>query len=346
MGGMGQDGQYRPSADGGHSRYSADTGNEAATGDPQDTPFEARLRDLLERETDGFHPGEAPYASIVRQGRTDRRRRMAAAGAGLAALVAVPGTAVAVHFQPDGRGATAQPAGGTVPTKTSGTARPQSSVPAVRASRTPSAPEGPATPGQLVDGITMRQAGEAIEKCLRFDRRYEPRVKTFRHDSGTAGDYRVILAMRATGDDNAPGDGFSVVAVDRSDSRAQRLICTMKDGKVSGLNSGGGDDPGRGPVAPDINAFKLYEQTMITSDSWRLPYRWGSIGTAEPQVARVTVSYGGVTKEAAFDHGYYAVTGILTKPVTSAPRVKGYDAAGRLVYDSRQDTAYDQTVGG
>ncbi|MFD3456427.1 hypothetical protein ACFWVC_30180 [Streptomyces sp. NPDC058691] len=330
----------------GRSRARKDGGRGPQTGGPQDTAFEARLRDLLERESDGFHPGEAPYASIVRQGRTDRRRRMAAAGAGLAALVAVPGTAVAVHFQPDGRGATAQPAGGTLPATTAGTARPQSSVPVVGTSPTPSGPEGPATPGQLVDGITMRQASEAVGECLAFDGRHQPQVTTSGPGSGAAGDYRVILALKATGDDNAPGDGFRVVAVGRPEAGALRLICTMKGGRISGLNSAGGEDPGRGPVAPDINATKLYEQTMITSSAWRFPYRWGSIGTVEPQVAKVTVSYGGVTSEAALDHGYYAATGILTRPVTSAPRVKGYDATGKLIYDSRQDTVYEQTVGG
>ncbi|MFJ4983874.1 hypothetical protein ACIP9H_08800 [Streptomyces sp. NPDC088732] len=343
MSGMEQDGPDGRDRQDRQDRPGGTDSGSGAAGEPEDTPFEARLRDLLERETDGFRPGEAPYASIVRQGRNDRRRRLAVAGAGLAALVAVPSTAVAVHFQLEGGGATGQPAAGTVPAKSAGTVRPQSSAPAVRASRTPSGPAGPATPGQLVDGITMRQAAEGLDKCLRFDRKH-----AFPGDSlsWAAEDYRVILALRATGDDNSPGDGFSVVAVDRLHSTSQRLICDIRDGQASGINSGADDDPGRGAVAPDINATKLYQQTVLPGHAWRLPYRWGSIGTVEPQVARVTVSYGGVTEEAALDHGYYTATGILTESVTSAPRVKGYNAAGTLVYDSRQDTAYQQKVSG
>ncbi|MEU6340418.1 hypothetical protein ABZ883_05625 [Streptomyces sp. NPDC046977] len=325
MSGMEQDGptgrdrQDRQDRPGG-----ADSGSGAAE-ESEDTPFEARLRDLLERETDGLRPGEAPYASIVRQGRTDRRRRLAAAGAGLAALVAVPGAAVAVHFQPDGRGASARPAAGTV--------RPQSAV--------------PVTPVQLAAGITMRQAHDAADSCLRIDRGHQPQGNAQRDDSGAAGQYRAILAMRATGDNTAPGDAITVVLTERKRSKAHLWICVVTgDGTVAGLNTAGGGVPARGPVAPEIKASSLYQQAVRPGHGWSFPYRWGSIGTVEPQVARVTVSYGGVTEEATLDHGYYAASGILTEPVTSAPRVRGYDAAGTLVYDSRQDTAYEQKVSG
>jgi hypothetical protein len=34
----------------------------------------------------------------------------------------------------------------------------------------------------------------------------------------------------------------------------------------------------------------------------------------------------------------------LTQSVSKAPHIKGYDADGKLVYDSVSDTVYDQSV--
>ncbi|WP_399498430.1 hypothetical protein [Streptomyces sp. P17] len=68
------------------------------------------------------------------------------------------------------------------------------------------------------------------------------------------------------------------------------------------------------------------------------------IGTFEPSVAKVTVSYGGATSQAALDHGWFVASGVLTEQVTIAPRVKGYDADGKLVYDSDQDQSYEKTL--
>ncbi|MGW3242975.1 hypothetical protein [Streptomyces sp. NPDC001070] len=311
-----------------------------------DTEFEAKLRELLEQETDGFRAGEAPYTSILRQGRNSRRRRMAAAGAGLAALVALPGAALAVHFQPDGQSTTASPAGDASPAAS--VSAPQSvstsPAPSVSTSAPPSGPEGPATAGQLVDGITLERAGEALEKCIAFNKAHQPKASAFRQDYGKAEDYRVILALSATGDVNSPGDGIRVVAVGTRESKPVRLICTEKDGQASGLNGsmGSDDHPGSGPVIPDSNAFRLYKQDTATGPGlpYRFPFRWGSIGTVKPEVAEVTVSYGGVTRRAVLDHGCFVATGVLTRAATSLPHIKGYDAAGKLVYDSAKDKGY------
>ncbi|MFZ3549327.1 hypothetical protein ACODT3_27685 [Streptomyces sp. 4.24] len=142
-----------------------------------------------------------------------------------------------------------------------------------------------------------------------------------------------------------PGDGRYIVAVKDAPSPA-RIICTVKDGEASGLNTstGGDPDPERGSVVPDINGGKLYLQRLSSEGAWKLPYRWGSIGTVGPDVARVTVSYGGATAEAALDHGWFAATGILNRNVTEAPRIKGYDALGEQVYDSHQDKGYDKPL--
>ncbi|WP_431960152.1 hypothetical protein [Actinacidiphila sp. bgisy160] len=321
-----------------------DTGDTAGYGPADgDTEFEAQLRELLEEQTDGLRTGEAPYATIVRQGRTSRRRRVLAAGAGLAALVAVPGTAVAMHYQPGGDGSAALPAHDTRPSVPASTAEPHPSAP-VRTSALPSGPAGPVTPGQLADGITMERAAEVLERCLAFSEEHEPRASAFARDYGKAEDYRVILALNATGDRNSPGDGIRVVAVGTADGDPVRLICTDKDGKAGGINGsiGADDAPGRGPVVPDDNAYRLYKQDTATGPGlpYHFPFRWGSIGTVEPGVAKVTVSWGGVTRQAALDHGYFVATGVLAAPEDSLPHIQGYDAAGKRVYDSRKDKGY------
>lgn len=164
-----------------------------------DTEFEARLRELLEEQTDGLRTSEAPYATILRQGRTSRRRRVFAAGAGLAALVAVPGTAVAMHYQPGAGGQAALPAQDARPSAQASATQLQPSAP-VRAS----GPEGPATPGQLADGITLERAAEALEGCLSSEAKHRRADSPMGYDLGKPGDYRVILALNATGDMNSP----------------------------------------------------------------------------------------------------------------------------------------------
>ncbi|MFF3563365.1 hypothetical protein ACFYXS_25280 [Streptomyces sp. NPDC002574] len=320
-----------------------DTGHGAGHGPAEkDTEFEAVLRELLGEQTEAFRAGEAPVASIVRQGRTHRRRRMAAAGAGLAVLAALPGTALAVHFQPDGRSTTALPGDAASSAATTASAAPQHSSASPPVSRTPSGPEGPLTAGQLTDGITLKRAGSVLEKCLAAQKAHEH--KGFpSNDLDKAEDYRVILAMNATGDENSPGDGINVVAVEKSGGTPTRLICTEKKGAEPGVNASVGADPERGRVQPDINAFRLYKMDTATGPGlpYVFPFRWGSIGTVEPGIGKVTVAYGGVTQQAVLDHGYFVATGVLTKAVSALPHIQGYDTAGKLVYDSAEDKGYE-----
>ncbi|EFH28626.1 conserved hypothetical protein [Streptomyces sviceus ATCC 29083] len=76
--------------------------------------------------------------------------------------------------------------------------------------------------------------------------------------------------------------------------------------------------------------------------NWKLPFGWGFIGTVEPTVAKVTVSYGGVSSEAVLDHGWFVASGTLTEQVTRNPHIKGYDQGGKLIYDSDEDKSYQQ----
>ncbi|MBL3671840.1 hypothetical protein JL475_39605, partial [Streptomyces sp. M2CJ-2] len=71
---------------------------------------------------------------------------------------------------------------------------------------------------------------------------------------------------------------------------------------------GSEDVPGAGPVMADSNGGKLYRQSVLDRGNWKLPFRWGVIGTVEPSVARVTVSYGGATSQAALDHGWFVAS--------------------------------------
>ncbi|MFD9305732.1 hypothetical protein ACFWCB_24280 [Streptomyces sp. NPDC060048] len=296
--------------------------------------FELGLREWMARGAEAVHPAVAPYPAIVRQGRAERRRRLAVAGAALVALAVVPATALAFTGNGDGPADRVSAAGGGP----APSVMPPSPVP-------PAGPSAPGTPGQLADGITLQDAATGLELCLAYDREHAGSSGLRRTDLGKAADYRILLAHRSTGNDNSPGDGRFIVAVKDAPSPT-RLICTVKDGRAVGVNTsvGGDSNPEHGSVAPDINGGKLYLQRLSSEGPWKLPYRWGSIGTVDPGVARVTVGYGAATVEAAVDRGWFAATGVLERTVTKAPRIKGYDAQGKQVYDSDQDTSYDELI--
>ena len=291
--------------------------------------FEDRVRALLTDDAFTIQPSPAPYPAIRRRGLAERRRRVATVGAALVTLAVVPVGAYALTG-PDGGGRAVSPAA-------SGTsATPAQSPTQAPAPSTPSGPAGPASDEQLLDGVTRESAAAALEDCLAFDR------GSALQDLGAPEEYRILLGMRSTGDSNAPGDGRFVVAV-REEAPRTRVICNVKDGQVAGMNVGGVDMglPDQGPVMPDVNAHKLYAQSFLDKGNWKLPFRWGSIGAVDPSVAEVTVSYGDEEpRTAVLDHGWFVATGILDQQVTKAPHIKGYDAAGKQVYDSDQDKHY------
>ncbi|MFI5821081.1 hypothetical protein ACIA8I_18455 [Streptomyces rishiriensis] len=294
--------------------------------------LEEWMRELLAQDAYTVRPSPAPYPAIRRRGLAERRRRVAVTGAALIALAAVPVGAYAVNGGDGGRAAdTAAP-------------KPSASVPHRSAGGTPSSPSGPgrpATPGQLLDGITFEQAAAGLKECLRA----EGGSAGGTADLGRAQDYRIILAARSTGDSNASGDGIHVVAVKERPADF-RVICSLDDGVASGISTGGSDagPPNAGPVVPDLNGGKLYQQSFIDKGHWKLPFRWGVIGTVEPSVAKVTVSYGGDDTTATLDGRWFVAAGVLNRQVTLAPRVKGYDAAGKLVYDSDTDSSYERSL--
>ncbi|QES51701.1 hypothetical protein DEJ50_31465 [Streptomyces venezuelae] len=304
-----------------------------------DHGFEASLRDLMAQDARSVRPVGAPYPDIVKQGRLERRRRLAVAGAALAVLTLVPAGAFA--FSGSGDAAEGDSVAG--PSRPGGGDRPVRPVDSPDAPPPAAGPAGPATPGQLADGITMKDAVTGLEKCLAYNLTHP--AGSGAPDLGKPEDYRIILAHRATGNDNTPGDGQYIVAV-KAEPKETRLICTVKKDDNVGINSSVGGDrtPDSGAVVPDVNGGKLFLQRLSSEGPWRLPYRWGSIGTVDDRVAKVTVSYGGTTVEAALDHGWFAATGILERRVTAAPRIKGFDAQGKEVYDSDKDRSYDKQI--
>jgi hypothetical protein len=314
--------------------------------------FEDRVRVLLAGDASLVRPSPVPYPEIRRRGVLERRRRLAVGGAALAALAVVPVGAYAL-----GGGTTTSPAGPSPTVLASGSPAPalSPSATAPATSGTPTAPTAPTTPTaparpasaahQLLDGITFDQAAAGLGKCLDYNKAHRiPKDPSYR-DLGRPADYRIILAMRSTGDSNAPGDGYFVVAV-REKPNPARLICTVKDGAADGLNTSIGDPFGDAgtAVVPDINSGKLYQQSFIDKGNWKLPFRWGIIGGYRASVATMTVSYGDGAGEVVLDHGWFVATGTLEKQVTVAPHLKGYDAAGKLVYDSDQDASYEKTL--
>ncbi|MFF8968533.1 hypothetical protein [Streptomyces sp. NPDC014995] len=288
--------------------------------------FEELVRELMTDDAYTIQPSPAPYPAIRRRGVVERRRRVAVTGAALVALAAVPAGAYAVAGGNGGRGA-------DTTTPMSSVSAPQS--PTAKASE--QAPSG----GQLLDGVTAEQAADGLKKCIAYDDA-KPSGGLEKDYLGKAGDYRILLAMRSTGDTNAPGDGHYVVAV--KEKTDVRLICTIKDEEVTGINISSPDAGPAGPVVSDINAGKLYQQSILDKGNWKLPFRWGVIGTVEPSVAKVTVSYGDSEATATLDGRWFVAAGILDEQVTLAPHIEGYDAAGKLVYDSDTDETYEKTL--
>ncbi|NGO77250.1 hypothetical protein G6045_16520 [Streptomyces sp. YC504] len=298
--------------------------------------MEERLRELLTERTGAIRPDEAPVDDIVRRGRNGRRLRVAVTASALAVAVAVPVGAYAVG---PGSGDDAPAAKRPSPTKVA--APPARTTP----EPTPPGPQPPASSGQLVDGITFEEAADGLEKCLGRHEEGEraSTEESMTTDLGKPEDYRILLAHRKTGDDNAPDDGIWVVATtEQPVPRPNRVICGIKGDEVTAINSGAGPLlPEEGPVYSDLNGGKLYKQNIFTSDGWRLPFRWGNIGQVTSEVDRVTVTYGGETVEAAVDHGWFAATGVVEEQPATAPRIKGYDAKGKQIYDSAQDKNYE-----
>lgn len=338
------------------------------------TETEALLRRMLTDRADRVSPREAPYERIVRQGRAARRRGRVALGAGAAVLAALPGAALASQESwfgsekavpaaapigqdgPEagdgGSGGSSSPASPSAalptPAPSSASPSPPSSSPAAGPSGTAAAseelPAGPSDPGrQLLDGVTLEQARTSLERCFAAF----PPDQGFPDDSPapavTPGDLRILLAWTAQGDPNRGEDPIrQVFAVSDDPEASPHLQVTCADRPGSGAvglqSSSGGDgvpEPQGGPVGPDPNAARHYGP----SSSWEIPFRWADYGLVAPEVARVTVTHAGVTEEAVLEAGYFVAAGLGQERTEKPPLVRGYDAAGSLLYDSATDSA-------
>ncbi len=315
------------------AHHGADGADEAHTAHEADDErdFEELVRKLMTDDAHTIQPSPAPYPAIRRRGVAERRR-VAAVGAALAAVVVVPAGAYAVVGGDGGGGAdTATPMSSVSAPQTASTA----------GSTTSSGPQPPVSEEQLLDGITFAQASDALEQCL--DQEHVGSAVS--GDLAKAESYRIILAAKSTGVSNSPGDGIHVVGVAER-PEGFRVICNVKEGVSAGISTSTKDayGPDTGPVVPDANAGDLYQQSLIDKGKWKLPFRWGVIGMVDPSVTKVTVDYGDGSATAALDHGWFVASGVLNRQVTKTPHIKGFDAAGKLVYDSDTDKTYDKTL--
>ncbi|MFF4554428.1 hypothetical protein [Streptomyces sp. NPDC001422] len=283
------------------------------------------MRELLAEDAYTIRPSPAPYTAIRRRGRRERKQRAAAALAALISLCMPPVVAYTLAGGDGEQGThTAAPKPSDGPPRTSAAATPGSTH--------------FATEGQLLDGITFTQALDGLDKCLTAERG-TPTVPL-----GEAKNYRIILAAKSSGS-SVPGDSFHVVGV-REHPAGMRVVCDIEDGQASGISTGASDSdpPGRRLVVPDPNAGELFQQMAADTGSWTLPFRWAVVGTVDPSVTEVSVSYGNTTRQAVVDDGWFVASGMLRRQTAAAPHIKGYDAAGKLVYDSDQDKYWARTL--
>jgi hypothetical protein len=309
-----------------------------------DTPVEAQLRQLLGERAGGLAQPETPYGTIVRHGRAARRRGRIALGAGAAVLAAaVPATlgASGVLFEDDPTATAPPPSGSGPEEERDGVAELPPTVAPEEGAQGPSDPER-----QLLDGITLEQARDSLERCLDefgsdaagFGEEYE--TPEFRVE-----DLRIVLAWEALGDENRGEGPFTQVLAVNDDPSADpylQFVCSDSEEGAQGLQSAvGGGTPDNGlPVYPDSNAARYFRPGLL--GQWELPFRWADFGLVAPEVERVTVMYGGATEEAVLDAGYFVVAGIAEERPEAHPVVVGYGADGEVLYDSREDPGYEQ----
>ncbi|RKN46911.1 hypothetical protein [Streptomyces hoynatensis] len=294
-----------------------------------DSHMEEQLRRMLAEQAAGAAPSEPPYGAIVRQGRKARRRFRAGLATAAVVLAAIPGGAFAAQGEwfrdsgsahaaarhtgfPDGAGVT-----------------PVSS-PADSGESGGTGPSGPADPErQLLDGITLADATESLERCLD---EYPQDV--------TSEQLRIVLAWVSQGDPNRGEEPLrEVLAISDDPGGNFQVVCSDRpEGDLTGVMVSGSDYGTGLPVAPDLNATRFFHPT---TGEWRTPFRWADFGLVEPEVRRVTVSYAGSTEEAVLEGQYFLVAGIAEDQPTDPPVVIGYGADGEVLYDSRQDPFYE-----
>ncbi|MCB5179581.1 hypothetical protein [Streptomyces antimicrobicus] len=294
----------------------------------QDSVLEARLRRMLAEDAEAVRPGQAPVTDIVRRGRQERCRQLAATAAALVVLGGLAGIpAVALTLASGGQDEDS-------PARYVAMA---SGSPATTSSAPVHVPSPPASPELLADGVTYDQAASWVDSCLRF--KEEHRTPGEEWHPVRLSDMRIVLSQRAAADEEAPGGGHWVVAA-KDDYPQTAVLCRVSDGRVTAFigGQGGQRDENSPLVARDPHASKLWQQpASATAGSSRPAYRWGDFGTVAPEVSQVTVSYGGTMVQAGVQGGRYAVTGISERSDPAPPRLRGYDAKGVLIYDSAPD---------
>jgi hypothetical protein len=333
-----------------------------------DEEVERRLEELAQA-VDALVRIDRPSAVRAR-GRQLRVRRRLVLATGVTGMAATVGVALAVA-PGSGRGATgttgASGGGAPVASATSGTA--PSSSPAVTS---PAAPPTTATtptatssgaamlagPNALI-GVTAEQAQQAWAKCLADDAVANAKMRTLAPVNGVTmpqikprdpnpSHHSILYAMKITANPNEGGAGISVLALTEDGKTVED--CRDRSGDWSGIKDYSGFDTpwsSSTPVLTDAcnGEYDLcYPVLEVAPEpSTRNPFNWLDFGRPNAaDVTRVTVQYGGPQRDAVIIDGHWIASGTLTGPVSTAPRVRGFDANGKQVYDSMQDPHYDQ----
>ncbi|WP_165988646.1 hypothetical protein [Streptomyces sp. YIM 98790] len=329
---------------------------------PDESAAEARLRAMLSSRAEELPATEAPYGDIVRRGRAARQRGRVALGAGLALLVALPGSVFAAQQfggqqsvtpggGPDGPAGTPEPQEAAGP-GTSGTSGEGGSEDGTGTGTEEQAvPEGtvqpPSDPArQLLDGITLEQAQADVMACIddQWVNNEAPLL------GGTPApdpdDLRILVAWQGHGGENqGPGPIRRVMVVDTDpDPTANHnFVCSKwpdDDTGFYGFYNGFSDrvELKRMERVVDANSSIRYETAEGGIDGdWEMPFRWVKFGAFTEEVAEVTVEYGGTAHEVVYDAGFFLASGVLEETPGAYPVLKAYDAEGGLLYDSTED---------
>jgi hypothetical protein len=311
------------------------------------TPAERRLRALLAEEGLAVHVGGAPHAEIVQEGRRARRRSRTVLGAGLAVLVAVPAVALAAQGFQDSE---ARPpvAGNTSDALTPGAGGEQPPEATEPPEETPSdQPRPPSDPErQLLDGITLEEARAQLTGCL-DEYMGRPAWGDDPMEVDPA-DLQILLAWQGHGGENqGPGPIRRVLAVSVAGDVQAELVCNKsmeETGAGSGMQSSVGLRPPERREVLGLEWRRYHTPEVGLTGDWssHLPFRWAFFNHVDEEaVARVTVEYGGETHEALIDGGFYLTAGLLDERPDAGLRVRGYDAGGEVIFDSRDHPPID-----
>jgi hypothetical protein len=331
-----------------------------------DEEVERRLEELA-RAVDALVRIDRPGALRAR-GRPLRVRRRLVLATGVTGMAATVGVALAVA-PGTGRGSadtTGASTGGVSVPATTGVPAPSSSARATSPATPTAAPTTPSSGATMLAGpdgligVTAEQAQHAWAACLAADAAAAAKMPA--HTQAVNGvtmppiqprdadpsHYSILYALKITANPNEGVAGVGVLALAK-DGKTVDYCRDRSDGWAGVKDYQAYDSPWSAttPVATDAcnGEYDLCYPVLevAPAPSTRDPFNWLDFGHTQADVKRVTVQYGGPQQDAVMVDGHWIASGTLTTPQSKAPRVRGFDASGKQVYDSMKDPHYDQT---